>query len=185
MAFFDKGENTAGALTSFLSTETTHVAGLSGVTLGTLLMVTTTLIASTVLSIAIGWKLALVCAATIPVLLACGFFRFRMLAHFQRRSKVAYASSATFASEAISAIRTVASLTRERDVLNMYHDSLAEQQRRSLYSILKSSALYAGSQSLTFLAFALGFWYGGTLIASGEYDMFQFFVCFAAVIFGG
>ncbi|CRK34502.1 hypothetical protein BN1708_019515, partial [Verticillium longisporum] len=38
VAFFDKDENTAGALTSFLSTETTHVAGLSGVTLGTLLM---------------------------------------------------------------------------------------------------------------------------------------------------
>ncbi|KXL46337.1 MAG: hypothetical protein FE78DRAFT_146382, partial [Acidomyces sp. 'richmondensis'] len=33
--FFDREENTAGALTSFLSTETTHLAGMSGVTLGT------------------------------------------------------------------------------------------------------------------------------------------------------
>ncbi|CRK36663.1 hypothetical protein BN1708_020074, partial [Verticillium longisporum] len=41
----------------------------------------------------------------------------------------------------------------------MYKKSLAEQQRRSLRSVLKSSSLYAGSQSLTFLAFALGFWY--------------------------
>ncbi|KAM0324384.1 hypothetical protein ACHAQA_008165 [Verticillium albo-atrum] len=184
VAFFDKDENTAGALTSFLSTETTHVAGLSGVTLGTLLMVTTTLVAALALSIAIGWKLALVCAATIPLLIGCGFFRFWILAHFQRRSKAAYSSSASFASEAISAIRTVASLTREQDVLNMYKESLAEQQRRSLRSVLKSSSLYAGSQSLTFLAFALGFWYGGTLIASFEYNLFQFFVCFSAIIFG-
>ncbi|KAG7147962.1 ABC multidrug transporter atrD like protein [Verticillium longisporum] len=184
VAFFDKDENTAGALTSFLSTETTHVAGLSGVTLGTLLMVTTTLVAALALSIAIGWKLALVCAATIPLLIGCGFFRFWILAHFQRRSKAAYSSSASFASEAISAIRTVASLTREQDVLDMYKKSLAEQQRRSLRSVLKSSSLYAGSQSLTFLAFALGFWYGGTLIASREYNMFQFFVCFSAIIFG-
>ena len=35
VAFFDRDENTSGVLTSFLSTETTHVAGLSGVTLGT------------------------------------------------------------------------------------------------------------------------------------------------------
>jgi ATP-binding cassette subfamily B (MDR/TAP) protein 1 len=35
-----------------------------------------------------------------------------------------------------------------------------------------------------FLCIALGFWYGGTLIGSGEYGLFQFFVCFSAVIFG-
>lgn len=184
VAFFDKDENTAGALTSFLSTETTHVAGLSGATLGTLLMMMTTLVAAIAMSLAIGWKLSLVCMSTIPILLGCGFFRFWMLAHFQRRSKAAYASSASFASEAISAIRTVASLTREHDVLNMYHESLAAQQRRSLISVLKSSALFAGSQSLLFLCFALGFWYGGTLIGRGEYNLFQFFLCFMAVVFG-
>ncbi|EXF86155.1 ABC transporter [Colletotrichum fioriniae PJ7] len=184
VAFFDKDSNTAGALTSFLSTETTHLAGLSGVTLGTLLMVTTTLVAALALAIAIGWKLALVCTATIPILIGCGFFRFWMLAHFQRRSKTAYSNSASYASEAISAIRTVASLTREDDVIRQYQTSLAIQQRASLISILKSSLLFAASQSFMFLAFALGFWYGGTLIANGEYNMFQFFVCFSAVIFG-
>ncbi|OTA66793.1 ABC transporter [Hypoxylon sp. EC38] len=184
VAFFDKDENTVGALTSFLSTETSHVAGLSGVTLGTLLMVTTTLITAMTVALAFGWKLALVCMSTIPVLLACGFFRFWMLAHFQRRSKKAYEQSASYASEAISAIRTVASLTREGDVLAQYKLSLAVQQKSSLISILKSSLLYAAAQSFIFLAFALGFWYGGTLIASHEYSLFQFFVCFMSVIFG-
>ncbi|CAG1993426.1 unnamed protein product [Fusarium graminearum] len=184
VAFFDRDENTSGALTSFLSTETTHVAGLSGVTLGTLLMVITTLVSAMVVSLAIGWKLSLVCISTIPVLLGCGFFRFYMLAHFQRRSKAAYDSSASFASEAISAIRTVAALTREEDVLNQYKNSLAIQQRKSLISVLKSSLLYAASQSLLFACFALGFWYGGTLIGKLEYTMFQFFLCFMSIIFG-
>lgn len=182
--FFDRDENTSGVLTSFLSTETTHVAGLSGVTLGTILMVLTTLISAMALALAVGWKLSLVCISTVPVLLACGFLRFFMLAHFQRRSKRAYDSSASYASEAISAIRTVAALTREEDVLKQYRDSLAVQQRRSLISVLKSTALYAASQSLLFACFALGFWYGGTLIAKNEYDMFQFFLCFMAIIFG-
>ncbi|KAK3940355.1 P-loop containing nucleoside triphosphate hydrolase protein [Diplogelasinospora grovesii] len=182
--FFDLDENSAGALTSFLSTETTHVAGLSGVTLGTLLMVTTTLVSACTLALAMGWKLALVCIATIPILLGCGFFRFWMLAHYQRRAKKAYSTSASYASEAITAIRTVASLTREDDVLKQYQHNLAIQQRASLISVLKSSILYAASQSFMFLAFALGFWYGGTLIAKHEYDMFQFFVVFSSVIFG-
>ncbi|RYP18367.1 hypothetical protein DL765_003979 [Monosporascus sp. GIB2] len=183
VSFFDRDENTAGALTSFLSTETTHVAGLSGVTLGTLLTVLSTLISAMTLALVIGWKLALVCISTVPVLLGCGFFRFWMLAHFQRRSKKAYEQSATYASEAISAIRTVASLTREQDVMAHYRESLAAQLRSSLISVAKSSLLYAASQSFLFLAFALGFWYGGTLIASGEYGMWEFFVCFMAVIF--
>jgi ATP-binding cassette subfamily B (MDR/TAP) protein 1 len=182
--YFDREENTAGALTSFLSTETTHVAGLSGVTLGTLLTVITTLIAACAVSLAIAWKLALVCIATIPVLLGCGFFRFWLLARFQQRAKKAYEQSASYACEATSAIRTVASLTREDDVLQHYTNSLKDQERKSLNSILKSSLLYAASQSLMFLCVALGFWYGGERIADHEYSMFQFFVCFSAVIFG-
>jgi ATP-binding cassette subfamily B (MDR/TAP) protein 1 len=183
VAFFDKEENTPGALTSFLSTETTHVAGLSGVTLGTLLTIATTLVSSIILALVIGWKLALVCISAVPVIIAAGYFRYAMLAHFQRRSKRAYEKSASYASEAISGIRTVASLTREGDVLAQYQQSLVAQQKASLISVLKSSLLYAAAQATLFLAFALGFWYGGTLIASREYDLFQFFVCFMAVVY--
>ncbi|KAL9612736.1 MAG: hypothetical protein Q9167_002675 [Letrouitia subvulpina] len=184
IAFFDKEENSAGALTSFLSTETTHLAGVSGTTLGTILVVTTTLVAAISLACAIGWKLALVCTATIPILLGCGFFRFWMLARFQERAKKAYEASASYACEATAAIRTVASLTREGDVWEHYHQSLILQGRKSLRSVAKSSLLYASSQSFMFLCLGLGFWYGGTLIANHEYTMLQFFICFSAVIFG-
>ena len=184
VAFFDKDTNTAGALTSFLSTETTHLAGMSGVTLGTILQVSVTLVVAFVISLAIGWKLALVCISTVPVVLACGFFRFWMLARFQSRAKVAYEKSASYACEATSAIRTVASLTREVDVWQHYHQQLVDQGAKSLRSIMRSSSLYAASQSFMFLCIALGFWYGATLIAGGEYSMFQFFLCFSAVIFG-
>ena len=91
-----------------------------------------------------------------------------MLAKFQRRSKKVYEHSASFACEATAAIRTVASLTREKDVWDHYHEELEIQGKKSLVSILKSSTLYAASQSLMFMCLALGFWYGGTLIKNGE-----------------
>ncbi len=50
--------------------------------------------------------------------------------------------------------------------------------------MLLSPMLYAMSQSLTFFASGLAFWYGGTLIVKGEYTVKQFFVCFVAVIWG-
>ena len=184
IAFFDKEENSTGALTSFLSTETKHLSGVSGATLGTILMTGTTLVAAMAISLAIGWKLALVCISVVPVLLACGFYRFHMLAKFQERSKLAYEGSASYACEATSAIRTVASLTREHDVWDIYHAQLDAQGRKSLKSVIGSSALYAGSQALVFFCTALGFWYGGTLLGKHEYSVFRFFVCFAEVLFG-
>lgn len=94
ISFFDRDENSTGTLTAFLSTETTHLAAISGATLGTLLTCITTLVAACAIALAIGPKLAAVCIATIPVLLGCGFFRFYILARFQARSKKAYEASA-------------------------------------------------------------------------------------------
>ncbi|KAK2749855.1 GTPase-activating protein [Myotisia sp. PD_48] len=184
ISFFDREENSTGALTSFLSTETKHLSGISGVTLGTILMVSTTLFVALLLALVIGWKLALVCISTVPVLLVCGFYRFWILAEFQSRSKRAYESSASYACEATSAIRTVASLTREKEVLAIYEAQLAVQGKKSLISVAKSSTLYAASQSFGLFCMALGFWYGGQLLGKGHYSMFQFFLVLSAVIFG-
>ena len=169
IAYFDK--HSSGALTSFLSTETTHLAGLSGITLMTLLLLITTLVAASAIGLAVGWKLSLVCISTIPLLLACGYFRLAMLVTFQKEKKKVHEESASYACEATSAIRTVAFLTRENDVWNHYHEQILGQSRQLVVSILKSSVLYAASQSLQFLCMALGFWYGGTLFGRHEYSM--------------
>lgn len=183
IAFFDEDENSTGALTSFLSTETTHLAAISGATLGTLINCGTCLVVAVVISLAIGWKLALVCMAALPVILGTGFFRFWTLAKFARTAQYAYKKSAGYACEHTNAIRTVASLTTEPDIFGNYRQQLADQLKVSLKSNARNSALYAASQSAMFLAFALGFWYGGTLISRGEYDLFQFFIVFSEIIF--
>lgn len=183
ISFYDRKENSAGILTAFLSTEANNIGGLSGSTLGTILLTLSTLFSSMIMGLVIGWKLSLVCTATIPVLLACGFFRFYLLLRFQSRAKAAYAASAAYASEAISSIRTVASLTREQDIMRIYREDIATQRRKGLKSVLSSSALYGAAQGATFLCFGLGFWYGGTLLATGEYDLFTFFVCFMGIIY--
>lgn len=182
--YFDKAENSTGVLTAFLSTETTNLAGISGVVLGTIIQVLVTLIACYVIALAIGWKMALVCITTVPVLLGCGFFRVWLLGRFQQHHHNAAQLSAAYASEATNAIQTVASLTRERDVSNNYHAMLAEQGEKNLTVTLKSAILYAASQSFVLLSMALGLWYGSTLIAHRQYSIFQFFLCYSTVIFG-
>jgi ATP-binding cassette, subfamily B (MDR/TAP), member 1 len=183
VAFFDQPGNSAGSLTSFLSTETNNLAGLSGSTLGVLLVFSTTLVAAIIIACAFGWKLALVCMVTVPVLLVCGYFRLSLVGKFHQRAKKAHKSSASYASEAVSEIRTVASLTREQDVWQRYHRSLAAETKSNLKSALVVAAIYALSRSVTFLCMALGFWYGGVLVDKREYSPFQFFVVYTSVVF--
>ncbi|KAJ5827488.1 ABC transporter integral membrane type 1 [Penicillium robsamsonii] len=181
---FDNPAFSAGSLTSSLSTDATNLAGMSGVTLGSIFIVSTTLVAGIAVSIAIGWKLGLVCTATIPIVLTCGLVRLKILGDMARQSKAAYAASANYACEASSAIKTVASLNLESHVQQEYHSILEAQRQKSVVSTLKSSTFYSASQSANFLCIALAFWYGGSLIIHEGYSMVQFFIAYAAVIVG-
>ena len=184
VSFFDREENSTGALTSSLSAEIKQLTGISGVTLGTLLIVTVNLIASLTVALVMDWKLALVCISAVPVLLACGFLRVYILNKFQSRAKKAYQASANSACEAASAIHTVASLTMEREVLSSYRRQLQLQLRSDILPIIKSSVLYGASQALPFFCMALGFWYGGRMLGHHDFSLFTFYVCFSEVIFG-
>lgn len=182
--FFDKEMNNAGELTAFLSIEPIRLAGLSGATLGTILTSVATLVIGIILSVSIAWKIGLVCTSVIPILLATGYLRVYMLSKFAKHFKTAYEGSADNACEAISATRTVASLTREEDVWQNYRNQLKGQAKINTKTIPHSSSLYALSQDLSLCCSALGFWYGGRLISDGKIDMFQFFVAYSAVLMG-
>ena len=184
ITYFDRGENSSGALSAFLSMETMQMSNITGASLSTIIVAFTTMFAGTALAIAIGWKLALVCFSLVPLLLVSGFFQYYILYRYQFRAGKAYADSAGYAAEYVSAMPTVASLTMENKIATSYKDSLIVQKKKSLLSVAKSSALLAASNSMVYFCLGLGFWYGSTLLAEGEYTIFQFFICLMGVIFG-
>ncbi|ORY16984.1 P-loop containing nucleoside triphosphate hydrolase protein [Clohesyomyces aquaticus] len=184
VGFFDMEENSTGALTSLLSSAPADLKGLDGTIIGVNVSFLSTIVGGIILSVVIAWKLALVCTATIPVVAGFGWIRLAMLTLFAQKIKKSHADSAAYASEAASTIRTVASLNMESRILKRYDEILSKHSKESIRSILSASTLYAASQSVTFLCAALAFWYGGTLIAKENYTVFQFFVCFAALISG-
>ncbi|PLN76740.1 multidrug resistance protein 3 [Aspergillus taichungensis] len=184
VAFFHQEQNSTGALTSLLASAPTDLKGLSGPVLGAILTFLATIVGGIVLSLVIGWKLALVCTATIPLVAGFGWVRLAMLNWFAEKMKATHQDSAAYASEAVSAIRTVSSLTLERRVLQQYDRIIFRQSAAAVRSILQASTFYALSQSITLWCAGLAFWYGGGLLATHEYTVVQFFICFAALISG-
>lgn len=184
VAFFDLDENNTGALTSTLSSDAQSIEGLSGATLGQILNCSVNLLSGLVLSLAVAPKIAIVCVACMPVLIACGYFRFKVQAKLAEQIKSAHGKSASQACEAAAAIRTVVSLTREDDVLDGYHRALEAQVKISRPATHRSAFLFGASEGVGFFIMALAFWWGSRFIASGEYSITRFFITYVAVIMG-
>ncbi|KXS94977.1 hypothetical protein AC578_9477 [Pseudocercospora eumusae] len=198
--FFDRPENTVGALTSFIGIQTTNLAGksttiqaddnlgITGLALSTIFQLFATLIIGYIVALVVGWKLALVCIATVPVLLFAGFVSVWSQSKFEMYLKDAYRESASHACEAVSSARTVAAFTLEHHICRKYHHLLAAQEHKSFRFNLKSSIYYAAGQSLGFLCVALCFWYGSTLLGDGDgdggYSLPEFYLVFFTVIYG-
>ncbi|KAJ5950777.1 Multidrug resistance protein sirA [Penicillium vulpinum] len=182
IAFFDEKGNTAAALSSFLSTEAADLAGVSGGTLGMILIGISTLVSALVVGLAFGWKLALVCSSVIPVLIASGFIGIWASSEFERLNEKYTRASAEYAGEAMGAIQTVALLTRETQVLESYESKVKASSREGTKAIVKASLVLALGRATVNACMALGFWYGGSLILSGEYTLLQFVVVYSSII---
>ncbi|KAF9887927.1 hypothetical protein FE257_009449 [Aspergillus nanangensis] len=186
MAFFDHPENTSGALTSKISTVPTNLQELISMNICILLVIIFNIAASSGLALGYGWKLALVMMfGGLPLLVGSGYIRVRLETKLDADVSASFAESADVASEAVSAIRTVASLAIEPQVMAKYSELLDGIVLRSIRSLTLAIIPYALSQSLEFLVMALGFWYGSRLLASGEYDTNQFFIVFIGLLFAG
>ncbi|KAI0157765.1 P-loop containing nucleoside triphosphate hydrolase protein [Xylariaceae sp. FL1272] len=182
IAFFDEPGNSAAALTSFLSTEVSDLAGISSNALGTILIAVSTLISGLVVGLVYGWKFALVCASLIPLLVASGFFGLWTISKFEQLNEKHARASAAYAGEAVMAMQTVVSLTREPDILRNYQKRLELSSKEGIKASIKASAVLAVARAGANAAMALGFWYGGSLVLRGEYTLLQFVIVFASII---
>ncbi|WWC92101.1 uncharacterized protein L201_007055 [Kwoniella dendrophila CBS 6074] len=183
IGWFDRDENSTGAVTSNLAENPQKVQGLFGVTLGTIVQSCATLIGGCIIGLCYGPLLALIGIACIPLLVSGGYIRLKVVVLKDQKMKKLHASSAHLASEAAGAVRTVASLTREEDVDRIYSEALKEPMRVNFRTSMKSQALFAASQGITFCIIALVFYVGALWIISGRYSTNHFFTVLTSVIF--
>lgn len=205
MTFYDQPSHTTGSLVSHLSTKPTSLQELLGFNIGIILIAVVNIVSSSILSIAVGWKLGLVvlAGAMIPITF-CGYLRIRLETQLEKSTGDRFAESAALAGEAISAIRTVASLAIEPVILDRYKGILRGIARRSIRGLVWTTAWLALTQSLSLLSMALSFWYvssfpfaveftwsntryryGGRLLSTGEYSSTKLYIVVIGAILSG
>ncbi|BAE58533.1 unnamed protein product [Aspergillus oryzae RIB40] len=186
MTFYDQPQHTTGSLVSDLSTKPNSLQELLSFNVGIIIVALVNITASSILSIAVGWKLglAVLAGAMIPMVF-CGYLRIRLEFRLDDATSHRFSESAALAGEAMSAIRTVASLAIERVILEKYTTKLAGIERKSIKSLTWTMFWLALTQSLSLLSEALSFWYGGRLLSTGEYSSTRLYIVVIGAILSG
>ncbi|KAI9290446.1 hypothetical protein K502DRAFT_274677, partial [Neoconidiobolus thromboides FSU 785] len=185
IAYFDNPINSVGILSSKLSTEAEQIQGLISKVTGPIIMAISTMCVGLGIAFANGWKLTLVVLACVPVIALANVLQMRILTNVSIKTKKSYELVSQIASESIVNIRTIAGLTKENIFFDDYITRVNVAHKSALSGAIKASFGYSLSMGSPFLINALAFWYGTTLVASGEYDFTQMFQVITAVLFTG
>ncbi|KAL4795270.1 P-loop containing nucleoside triphosphate hydrolase protein [Aspergillus venezuelensis] len=186
LRFFDRPENTVGALISRLDSYPQAILELMGFTVAIILMSAINIVASSILAIVVSWKLGLVGVfAGLPPMMIGGYARVRLEAKMDEQMGQRLSASASVASETIMAIRTVSSLALENKVLKKYVDELDIAISQASGPMFHMMSYFSLTQSVEYFVLALGFWWGSKLINDGEISLYQFIVSFMGVYFSG
>ena len=167
---------TPALLLSYITRDGSALSGLSGSVIGTLFSITINLIAAIVLTHIVAWKIALVCLSLVPLLLGAGLMELRVLGQFEERHENAYTKSVDIGVEAITSIKTVASLSLEEEILGTYRRSLKGPRKETFKVSLQASLWQAMTYLLGNLVNALAYWWGAKQIIAGTYTQEQFLI---------
>ncbi|XP_059052240.1 ATP-dependent translocase ABCB1-like [Achroia grisella] len=170
IAYYDDKNNSTGALCARLAGEAAAVQGATGQRIGTVLQAIGSLILALILSLYYEWRVGLVACAFVPLMACIVYKEGRMMNAESFGNAKIMESSSKLAVEAVSNLRTVASLGKENMFLNKYSLLL-----RPGLILAKRTAHWRGivfglSRGLFNFIYAAALYYGGMLIINEHID---------------
>ncbi|KAH7660063.1 Xenobiotic-transporting ATPase protein [Dioscorea alata] len=168
VSWFDRNENSTGAICSRLTNDANAVRSLVGDGMALLIQAFSTVVIACAVGLVIAWRLALVMIAVQPLVIMSCWARKMLLKNMSTKSIKAQAESSKLASEAVSNFRTVTAFSSQDHILHLFEKAQEDPLRESV-----KQSWYAGfglgvARSLTIGIWALDFWYGGKLVSHGD-----------------
>ncbi|KAF1921202.1 P-loop containing nucleoside triphosphate hydrolase protein [Ampelomyces quisqualis] len=183
IAWFSKPGHSHHALMAKINMDSGSISGLSGVILGTVFSVATSIIGGIILAHLVAWKIAIVLLAAVPVMLLAGFLRLRILAIAEEHHQTAYNEAAALASEATSSMQIVAAFGLEKHFFEGYQEAICKPYDEHLRFSLLGNILLAFSLSVTYFVYSLAYWWGSKQVRNGNYNQKEFFIVLPALLF--
>uniref|UniRef100_A0A4W4EAF4 ATP-binding cassette, sub-family B (MDR/TAP), member 4 n=1 Tax=Electrophorus electricus TaxID=8005 RepID=A0A4W4EAF4_ELEEL len=177
IGWFDVNET--GQLNTRLADDIYKINEGIGDKMGMLIQSITTFFAGFIVGFIKGWKLTLVILAISPLLGISA-----VMTSFTTQEQTAYAKAGAVAEEVLSAIRTVFAFGGQRKEIQRYQKNLEEAKNVGIKKAVTVNIAVGFTYFMIYMAYALAFWYGSTLIFAGEYSIGSLLTVFFAVIIG-
>jgi len=166
IGFYDV--NQTGELTTRLADDTEKIYQGMNDKVSQVIMNVSRTVAGLAIAFVYSWKLALIILACTPLLGSSTVVMFKITAVYTEKELNAYAKAGNIAEEVISSMRTVAAFGGQFKEIERYQKNLNAARTVGI----RKSALFGlalGSLMLImFGMYGLAFWYGSTLMFSGE-----------------
>lgn len=177
-AWFDEEQNSSGALCSRLSNEASMVKSLVADRVSLIVQTTSAVTIAMIMGLVVAWKLALVMIAVQPLTILCFYTRKVLLSSSSTNFVKAQNQSTQIAVEAVYNHRIVTSFGSVGKVLQLFDEAQEAPRKEARKKSWLAGIGMGSAQCLTFMSWALDFWYGGTLVEKREIaagDVFKTF----------
>ncbi|KAI7745073.1 hypothetical protein M8C21_034039 [Ambrosia artemisiifolia] len=181
VGWFDKPENSSGAIGARLSTDAASVRGLVGDALAQVVQDSASAISGLVIAFTACWQLALIILALIPLMSANGYVQMQFMKGFSADAKLMYEEASQVANDAVGSIRTVASFCAEDKVMQLYRNKCEGPKKTGIKQGLVSGIGFGVSFFLLFCMYAASFYAGARFVEAGITNFTNVFKVFFAL----
>lgn len=184
-AWYDEESNSSGALCSRLSNEASLVKTLVADRISLLVQTASGVIIAVTMGLVVTWKLALVMIAVQPIIMSCYYAKKIVLSRVSGNSAKAQYKSTQIAIEAVYNHQMVTSFGCSGLVLRLFEKAQKEPLKAASKKSWVAGIATGCSPCLSFMFWALDFWYGGKLVQSGQISAGDVFKTFFILVSTG
>ncbi|KAL3533843.1 hypothetical protein ACH5RR_007364 [Cinchona calisaya] len=175
IGWFDKDENSTGAICSRLAKDANVVRSLVGDQMSLLIQTISAVIIACILGLVIAWKLALVIIMVQPLMIISFYNKRIWLKTLIKKAIKAQDESSKLAAEAVSNHLTITAFNSQARILQMLEKAQEGPRRENIRQSWFAGIGLGMSNSIMILTRAFYYWYGGKLISSGYLGAKEFF----------
>ncbi|KAL6650704.1 hypothetical protein ACP70R_009629 [Stipagrostis hirtigluma subsp. patula] len=164
IGWFDRDENSTGAICSQLAKDANSVRSLVGDRMALVFQTISAVLISWTMGLLIAWRLALVMIAAQPIIIIAFYARRVLLKNMSKKLIRAHSKSSKLANEAVSNLHTITAFSSQGRILHLFNKAQDEPRKENMRQSWFAGLVLGTSACLMICTWALDFWYGGKLM---------------------
>nr|CAB3473241.1 unnamed protein product [Digitaria exilis] len=180
--WFDKPEHSSGSIGARLSTDALNVKRLVGDNLALNVQTLSTVISGFTIAMVANWKLALIITVVVPFVGFQAYAQMKFLKGLNRDAKLKYEEASQVATDAVGGIRTVASFSAEKKVMDAYEKKCESPIKQGIREGIVGGLGFGFSFLAFYLTYALCFYVGAKFVQQGAATFPEVFRVFFVLV---